>query len=162
MRPDLDRPLRRVLLLSALLLAGCGAATPPAEEPEEEAEAPPSSYAIALRFADAGTDENETPHTRVLLVRIAPDGERVARDLGTETGACYHQDPADALIQARCWWAGAGARYEVRREGDAVIALRADVDEMTEDAALEETARVEVPRAARLQVLAPGAAPDAE
>jgi len=50
----------------------------------------------------------------------------------------------------------------VRRDGDAVIALRADVDEMTEDAALEETARVEVPRAARLQVLAPGAAPDAE
>ena len=135
---------RAALAILTASLLGCGAATPPPETPEDEAEGPPPSYAVALRFADAGADENETPQTRVLLVRIAPDGERVA------------------LILARCWWAGAGARYEVRREGDAVIARRAGVDEMEGDQTLEEAARVEVPESARLEVLAPGGAPDVE
>ena len=154
---------RAALAILTASLLGCGAATPPPETAEEEeAEGPPPSYAVALRFADAGADENETPQTRVMLVRIAPDGERVARDLGTEVGACYHQDAGDALILARCWWAGAGARYEVRREGDAVIARRAGVDEMEGDQALVEAARVEVHENARLEVLAPGGAPDVE
>lgn len=149
---------RSPLFLLVFLLASCGAASPRPGEPREEAERddePPPTFAIALRLQDAGTDENETPRTRVMLVKIAPDGERTVAELHVETGACWH-DAGSALITARCWWAGSGAAYEVRREGEAVIARRRATEEDSEAGPWEESGRVEVPEDAVLQILAPG------
>jgi hypothetical protein len=147
----------RHALPAALLLLACGGGAPTprtAQDGDDDEEVPP--HAVALRFEDAGTDARGTPHTAVALVRIAPDGGRTVTALGEETGACYHRDAPNALIAGRCWWAGAGARYVVRREGDAVVALRADVDEMTGEGELAEVGRLEIPADAELQVLAPG------
>lgn len=142
--------------LGLAALSACGGAPPPVETAEEE-DGPPPTYAIALRLEDAGTDAQDTPHTAVSLVRIAPDGARTVADLREEIGACYHVEGGpDVLMTARCWWAGEGGRYVVRREGDAVIALRADVQEETGEAELTEVGRVDVPADAELQVLAPG------
>lgn len=141
-------------LLVVCVVAGCGAAPPPVETRADDDE--PETYAVALRLEDAGTDENETPHTAVSLVRIAPGGERTVESLRDEIGACYNIEASGALVAARCWWAGEGARYVVRREGDAVIALRAQAHEETDEGPLEEIGRVEVPADAELQVLLPG------
>lgn len=149
---------RRGAWLATLLCLGCGASGPGAQTAEDEDEGPPPTYAIALRLEDAGPDENETPRTRASLVRIAPDGTRTVAALGEELGACYHQPAPGALIAARCWWGGAGARYVVRRVDDRVVALRADEDEMAGTAELEERGHVEVPEEARLEVLTPGGA----
>ena len=148
--------MRRCAWLLLGLASACGAATPPPEDPTDEDDGP-VTYAIALRLEEAGPTDDETPQTRVALVRIAPDGERTLEELRVEQGACWAeagQDPV--LVTARCWWAGAGARYEVRREGDVVIARRQDLDEMAEDGAWTEAGRLDVPVSARLQVLAPG------
>ncbi|MEZ4335492.1 MAG: hypothetical protein R3B82_02595 [Sandaracinaceae bacterium] len=121
--------MRRCAWLLLGLASACGAATPPPEDPTDEDDGP-VTYAIALRLEEAGPTDDETPQTRVALVRIAPDGERTLEELRVEQGACWAeagQDPV--LVTARCWWAGAGARYEVRREGDVVIARRQDLDD---------------------------------
>ena len=150
------------LLLGLLLglLSGCGAASPRASipGPEERAEdEPPPTYAIALRLEDAGAREDDTPRTRVMLVAIAPGGDRTVNELRVELGACWHDASRDALITARCWWAGAGAAYAVRREGGAVVARRRSADEVSSDEApWEEAGRVEVPEDAVLQILLPG------
>ncbi len=141
-----------------ILLAGCGAATPPPEDPSDQDDGP-ETFAVALRLEDAGATEDETPQTRVALVRIAPDGTRTLEELGVELGACWNDaGQGEVLIAARCWWAGAGARYEVVREGDAVIARRQGVDEMTEGGGWIEVGRVEIPEGARVQVLTAGRA----
>ena len=146
----------RIALASSCFLFACGGATP-APEPASSSADGPSTYAIALHFGDGGTDESETPHTMVSLVRIAPDGERHVLDLHDEIGACYLEPASGALLAGRCWWGGAGARYEVRREGDAVVAYRADVDEMADEPAeFVEAGRIEVAEDADLEVLAPG------
>ena len=143
-------------ILVVLSVMACGGAPPPVETADEEEDGPPPTYAIALRLADAGTDENETPRTPVSLVRIAPDDERTVAALRQEIGACYHVESTGALMTARCWWAGHGGTYVVRREGDSVVALRTDVHEEGAPATPEEVGRVEVPADAELQVLAPG------
>lgn len=140
----------------ALLLAACGATPPVVAPPDDEPPERRARHAIALRLEEGETDENETPHTRVALVHIAPSGERQIHDLGTEPGLCYHATLADTLIAAECWWAGAGSRYGLRRTADAVVALRVDVDEETGPSEAREIARVEIPRRAELDVLAPG------
>lgn len=125
---------------------------------DEAADEPPPRYGVALRFEDAEESEDGTPRTRVSLVRITPEGERTVSELATEPGACFHQPVRGALIAARCWWAGEGARYEVRRAGDEIVALRAEVHEETVAGEPIEVARLEVPRDAELDVLAPTAA----
>lgn len=140
----------------AVLWVGCGAATPLPEDPTDD-EDEVQTYAVALRLEDAGATEDETPQTRVALVRIAPDGERTLEELHVEPGACWAEaGQGGVLLTARCWWAGAGARYEVRREGGEVVARRQDVDEMTENGGWADVGRLEVPEDANLQVLAPG------
>jgi hypothetical protein len=142
---------RFVGVMLGLGLGACGAASPgPATEPT--AAPPPRPYAVALRLEEAGEDEQGTPHTRVSLVRISPDGVRTVETLRTEVGACYHQPRSGALLAARCWWAGFGAEYEVRRRGDAVVALRAEVEEIGPGEPAE-VARLEVPAGAELQVV---------
>lgn len=138
-------------------LIGCGGAPPPVEEPPTDAEQN-ETFAVALRLTEAGADADDTPHTRVSLVRIAPDGARHMEALHVETGACWHVGRSDAvLIAVRCWWAGAGAQYQVHRAGDSIIAERRAVDEATHQAgAWEEVGRIELPDGAPLQVLTPG------
>lgn len=154
--------MRRVLPIAALcipvlaiavLAIACGGAPPPVVTPEEEPPEP-EPYGLAMRLEDGGTDaDTDTPHTRVALVRIAPDGERTVVELEREVGACYLRDAPDVLLAVTCWWAGAGAQYAVRREGDAVIAYRAASDEEGGVAAPVEVGRVEIPEDAPLQLV---------
>jgi len=148
---------RACVSLALLALVGCGGAAPPVEPPPTDAEEN-ETFAVALRLAEAGPDAEDTPHTRVSLVRIAPDGARHMEALRVETGACWHVGSGeDVLIAVRCWWAGAGAQYAVHRTGDAIVAHRRDVDEATDQAgAWEEIGRIEIPADAPLQVLTPG------
>jgi hypothetical protein len=139
-----------------VLAIACGSAPPIVAPVEEAADPPRLHHAIALRLEEGETDTNETPHTRVALVHIAPSGEREVHELGIEPGLCYHTELSDTLIAAECWWAGAGARFGLRRERSAVIALRVDVDEETGASEAREIVRVEIPRGAELDVLAPG------
>lgn len=138
----------------ACSLAACGApAAPVATAPDSAREPPRVRYAVALRLEEAGETEDGTPHTEVSLVRIAPDGARTIETLGTEPGACYHHAQPGALIAARCWWAGFGAEYEVRRTGDGVVALRAEVDEEAGRGELTELTRLDIPDGVELEVL---------
>lgn len=141
----------------ALALLGCGGAAAVVRD-EEARDEPPPRYGIALRFEGADAADGGAPRTRVSLVRIPPEGERTVRELAVEVGACFHEPAGEALIAARCWWAGEGARYEVRREGEVVVALRADVDAEGSAGELAEVARLEVPEDAELDVLAPSGA----
>jgi len=112
---------RACVSLALLALVGCGGAAPPVEPPPTDAEEN-ETFAVALRLAEAGPDAEDTPHTRVSLVRIAPDGARHMEALRVETGACWHVGSGeDVLIAVRCWWAGAGAQYAVHRTGDAIV-----------------------------------------
>ena len=151
------RDLSAAIALASLLCACGGAAPPPSSAADvDEAEAPPEPerWAIALRLQDGGTDDSETPHTQVSLVRISPDGERSVIELHDEVGACYPQ-PArgGALIATRCWWAGQGALWSVRREGDAVVAYRAVEPEEGAPPEPSEAGRLEVPEDAELDLV---------
>lgn len=152
--------MTRPFALLFCFLLGCGAASPRASIPDEPAERdedePPPTYAIALRLEDAGTREDDTPRTRVMLVAIAPGGDRTVNEVRVELGACWHDGSNDALITARCWWAGAGAVYAIRREGGAVVAHRRSADEASGERPWEEAGRVEIPEDAALQILLPG------
>ena len=143
--------------LLATSAVGCGAATPPVEEPSAGDRGPPS-YGLALRLEDAGTTPDDTPHTQVTLVSIEPDGASELAALEVEPGACWHDTdpPEGVLIAVRCWWAGAGARYQVTRHGDQIIARRLAVDEQAGEAEWVEAGRIEIPANATLQVLRPG------
>lgn len=155
--------MRRVLPIAAPCISGlaiavlaiaCGGAPPPVAAPEEEPPEP-EPYGLAVRLEDGGTDaDTDTPHTRVALVRITPDGERTVLDLEREVGACYLRDATEgALLAVTCWWAGAGAQYAVRREGDAVVAYRAASDEEGGVGAPVEVGRVEIPEDVPLQLV---------
>lgn len=120
--------MTRASLVFALALAACGGGTRVIAPSEPEDEAPPR-HAVALRFEEATPSPDGTPRTRVSLVRIAPSGQPHVSELGVERGACYHRDEPDALIAGVCWWPGAGARYVLRRQGDAIVVLRADAAE---------------------------------
>jgi len=121
------------LLRSALVLlvgaAGCGGAAPPPETAEDEADGPPPTFAVALRFEDASGGDEANPRTRVSLVRIAPDGEPTVVDLGEEVGP----------------------------EPERVVARRALEDEAEAPGTYEEVGEIELPLRARLQILTPSA-----
>jgi hypothetical protein len=165
------------LALLATTLAGCGGAT--AAAPRAAAE--PDRCLVALRFAgeeSAGGDESaggeesageesataepEAPRTLVSLVRICDRDGRVVAPLGEVEGVCQHAEPpAGAWISARCWWPGRTARgLRVVGEGPRVTALGADEDVGgAAHGALEPLASVELPRGARVEVLAPDRRP---
>ncbi len=155
------------LCVIGMWVAGCGGGSPrPGQSPaavasdqEADDDAPVHPYVVALRLEEGDESEDGTPHTQVSLVRIAPDGNRVVESIRNEAGPCVVEDaPPGALSVVTCWWAGAGARYELRREGDAVVAMRADTDEGAAPIEPEEAARVSVPADAELSVLTPGQA----
>lgn len=150
--------MRSAIFVSALALgAACGG---PAVAPRaaDDADEEPIRYAIALRFEDGGVDaQTDTPHTRVLLVRIGPDGATEPHELSREPGVCQHETRRGALIAAQCWWAGAGARFTVVRRGERVVAERVALDEQAPSGEAREVGAVEVPEGAELDVVAPGA-----
>lgn len=140
-----------------VLLAACGgASTPPPAEPDEE-EPPRPVVAVTLRFEEAPSDEaTDTPYTRVLLVQIAPDEGRSTAEVGTFAGVCQHVEPTvGTVLEARCWWAGAGAHVTVHREGDVLVAERSVRDEHAPAAPAEEVARMQLPDHAALHPLLP-------
>lgn len=139
-----------------IALGGCGgtAAAPPVEEPEPE-EGP--TVAVALRFVEGPTDEaTDTPHTRVLLVRIVPDEGRSTEEVGSFEGVCQHVAPTGgAVLAARCWWAGFGASIDVVREDDTLVARRVRLDERAPAAEPEEAVRMALPENAVLDPIVP-------
>ena len=62
---------------------------------------------------------------------------------------------APRLIAARCWWAGHGSRYVVRRSEEAVVALRGEEHEESDEVELVEVGRIDLPEGALLRVLGP-------
>jgi hypothetical protein len=144
-------------LLALLSASACGAAQ---AEPEASPVAEPSepvTVVLALRFVEGPeNEETETPTTRVLLVDIDERRGRRTTDLGTFDGVCSHTRPREGhLMAAQCFWAGTGARLEVRREGDLVIVTE---DVLDEDGGLvhrHDNNRIDLPADAELEVMAP-------
>jgi hypothetical protein len=148
----------RAFVLGVVLAVGCGGASvPPPEEPEEEEEEEGPIVAVTLRFEEAPSDEaTDTPHTRVVLVQIAPDEGRSTAEVGTFAGVCQHIAPdVGAVLAARCWWAGFGARVTVLREGDDLVAYGVRLDEHAPASDPEEAARMTLPENARLDPILP-------
>lgn len=146
------------LALAACGGAGCGGAGAAAST---RAAPDPDRCLVALRFAggdEAPVEGPEIPRTMVSLVRICDRDGRVVAPIGELEGVCQHAEPAaDAWIAARCWWPGHGARgLRVVAEGPTVTALGADEDaEGALLGALEPLTSIELPRGARVDVLAP-------
>ncbi|AKF05362.1 hypothetical protein DB32_002511 [Sandaracinus amylolyticus] len=135
------------MIASAALLVACGGATnagstTPVDAPRRECTA-------ALRFAEpevAQTSDEEMPRTAIALALICEDEPIRTVAIGTEVGACFNDEASDgALLRARCWWAGQGAIVVVRRNGEVLEVLRADVDEHTGAGALERVTQLEIP-----------------
>lgn len=146
--------------LALMLLCGCGVgatASPPPTTPEPPAR--PERLAVALRFEDAGVDPaTETPHTRVVLALVREsDGRTETHEVGVIDGACNYVTPtADALLAGSCWWAGAGANYDVVRRERVLLVRRIYEDEdQSEALPIETVLRLELPENAQLQVIAP-------
>jgi hypothetical protein len=149
-----------VVLAAALFGTACGGAT---EKPPAEPEDPPEVHvAVALRFVEQPEDpKTRTPRTRVQLVRIVErDGEKQTTDLGTYPGACMHADTSNGVVlRARCWWAGAGTRLVVVRDGRQLVVKRREVDEMTGASKPEELIRIDLPEGAVLDPIRPKTLP---
>ncbi len=168
---------------AALLVTGCGGAPPPVQAADDAEDEPTPPYVLAIRFEDAGfqgagveeagveeagveeagveggsEEVTAVPQTRVRLVAITPDGDRRVYDLGVEPGPCYLEPVADALLGARCWWPGQGARYRVERRGEHVVGSRAEEDADERPGPFEERGRVEIPAGARIDLLGSTAA----
>lgn len=150
-------------LLVASIVLGCG--TPPATHAVEP---PPrrTQCTVTLRFEDQddappGSDPSVVvlPHTRVTLVRICDPGGTETRVVGSEVGVCQFGDPGEALLRARCWWAGQGAELEVHRVLRRLIVRRAVLDEHTGLGPFEDSVDLELPVSAELNVLGPETLP---
>ena len=144
------------LALGAVIV-GCGGATLPGAESADE-DTPRERVAVALRLEDAGVRAGtDLPENRVVLALIREaDGRTETHRADLAGGACTHAAPtAGALATVGCWWAGAGARYDLVRSGDALIVRRVRLDEALP---AEPVLRVALSAAARLDVVASDAA----
>jgi hypothetical protein len=112
------------------VLAGCGGAALPGAGSAAE-DTPRERVAVALRLEDAGVRAGtDLPETRVVLALIREaDGRTETHRADLAEGACTHAAPsAGALATVGCWWAGAGARYDLVRSGDALVVRRVRLD----------------------------------
>jgi hypothetical protein len=148
--------------LGFVLLSACG--TPPATRAIEPAPRR-AQCTVTLRFEDRdeqpGADPSVVvlPHTRVTLVRICDPGGTETRVIGDEIGVCQFGDPGDALLRARCWWAGRGAEIEVHRVLRRLVVRRAVLDEATGLGPYADSVDLELPASAELNVLGPETLP---
>lgn len=152
--------LRCTTLSLMVLVASCGGAAPPmATTSAPPGPSRPERIAVALRFEDAGLDAStDTPHTRVVLAVIREsDGRTETHQVDLLDGACNYVAPtADALAACSCWWAGAGANFDIVRRGRDVAVRRIVLDEMVDASPPPETVlSVELPENAQVQVIAP-------
>lgn len=135
---DVRGIVRRAPML-ALFLVACGAstaATAPTTPSEEE---PGPELALALQLVEAAPDpEVDMPRSEVRVVLIDPSGERREESVGVFSGICQPASLSNALVGVSCWWAGSGDRIRARKEGDAVVVTRAQLDEMVEGELPEE------------------------
>ncbi len=98
------------------------------------------------------------PHTRVTLVRICEPGGTETRPIGSEIGICQFADPGDALMRARCWWAGNGSEIEVHRVLRQIVVRRAELHE-DRLGPFSDAIEMDLPVAAQLNVLGPDTLP---
>ena len=143
----------RALATFAFVLLACGA--PPTRDAVREPAAEDTEVAVALRLTDAGPGPAAIPTTEVALVWFAQGGPREVRALGRVQGVCTHERAQGALVQVRCWWAGAGQVLRLARDGDALVVSRIELDEMTGAGSPQLIERVELPPNARLRVIGP-------
>jgi hypothetical protein len=146
-----------VLWMAAI---GCGT---PSSPPSAPPVATRTQCTIALRMEDdtaGGMDPAVVaiPHTRVTLVRICEPGGTETQAIGSEIGICQFADPGDALMRARCWWAGNGSEIEVHRVLRQIVVRRA---ELRDDrlGPFSDAAEMDLPVAAQLNVLGPDTLP---
>ena len=145
----------------ALIVLGCG--SPPATRSAEPV-ARRTECTVTLRFADDTAGEGEPsvvaiPHTRVTLVRICDPGGTETRLVGSEVGVCQFGDAGDALLRARCWWAGQGSEIEVHRVLRQLVVRRAVLDEETGLGPFADAIDLDLPASAQLSVLGPDTLP---
>jgi hypothetical protein len=146
--------------LAVVILVGCG--TPPATRAVEPAPRR-TQCTVTLRFEDRDEPAEPTvmalPHTHVTLVRICDPGGTETRVVGDEVGICQFGDPGEALLRARCWWAGQGAEIEVHRVLRRLVVRRAVLDEETGLGPFSDAIDMELPASAQLNVLGPDTLP---
>jgi hypothetical protein len=154
--------------LLVLALVACG--TPSSTRSVEPAPRR-TQCTVTLRFEDAtppdegpeGADGTPSvvalPHTRVTLVRICEPGGTETRVVGSELGVCQFGDPGEALLRARCWWAGDGSEIEVHRVLRQLVVRRAVLTEEGGLGPFEDVVELATPAGAELNVLGPATLP---
>jgi len=154
--------VRWLQILVWVTLIGCG--TSPSTT-HSAAPAPlRTDCTVTLRFEDEGSSEAgdpsvvALPRTHVTLVRICQPGGTETRNVGSELGVCQFADPGEALLRARCWWAGNGSEIEVHRVLRALVVRRAELRD-EELGAFSDAVELDLPVGAHLDVLGPSTLP---
>lgn len=138
------KPSTLTLALSSALLACACTATPTPADTGADSSASPKKPAggittLSWEFQETRIGEYDQPFSNVTLKLSGSENRTVL--VGEFTGTCAEQDKAaigaegdDVIIAARCWWAGAGEDFLVRRktEGELRIEHRS-VDEGSPD-----------------------------
>ncbi len=162
------RLCRALRLTLALAAPGCG--SPPSSHSVEPTP-PRTQCTVTLRFesddplpgealSDAPADPAlALPHTQVTLVRICDPGGTETRIVGNELGICQFADPGEALLRARCWWAGRGSELEVFRVLRQIVVRRAELTEESGLSPFSDAVELDLPVGARLNVLGPETLP---
>lgn len=153
--------MRSARTLLFLGLVACG--SPPSTRSVEPAP-PRTQCTVTLRFEDdtaGGMDPSVValPHTRVTLVRICDPGGTETRIVGSELGVCQFADPGEALMRARCWWAGNGSELEVHRVLRQLVVRRAELTEEGGLTPFSDAVELDLPVGAQLNVLGPETLP---
>lgn len=137
----------------ALMMLGCATSSSP--EPVTAPPGPGPEVAVALRLTEAAPGPGGMPRTDAALALIFEEGRREVRPLERLDGVCTHEAAPDALLQVRCWWAGAGTLLRLTRDADALLVTRVPLDEMSGPGAPTLIERVELPPRARLRLIGP-------
>lgn len=142
-------------ILALLLLAGCGGATPQAEEPTPE-ERP--RLAIAIRFEEASEAADGAPRTALVLARVYPDRDAETAPIGVVPGACHHVRPEDdMLLRVECSWGPQESQAWVSRQRDELVVTL--VDGSQSQRLPREALRVTVPEGADVETIQPQTMP---
>lgn len=109
---------------------------------------PPEPATVSLAFEET-RDEAGEPRSRALLV-IATRGAAEQRiDLGVHRGFCSQPSglvpTPPPLLSATCHLAGSGVELMVRKEGDALVAMKRAYESPSSPAPYETITRVPLP-----------------
>ncbi len=121
-------------------------ATAPDDVPDAAPPPPPSRFGLSLGSRPLPPGEHDMPRQQLSLTLRLPTGTLETRDLGVIPGVCSAAATPDGALGAyRCWWAGAGTEFVVRRSGPELVATRIEVDEQSPRGAGREVARFVAP-----------------